>query len=139
MEASKLRFSVLQNAANVKRANEVALKANIEQAENGDMIGFFRMADRYKKGDGVEKDLAKAKIYLDKALVLSNAFEEQLLILKKNKEQAQLEKKIEWARDQANKGNFSGMVFLGKCYRDGIGFEKNIEKQQNVHLLMKKK
>lgn len=43
------------------------LKLNQEQAANGDEYGLFRMGERYLNGDGVEKDLVKARDYLSKA------------------------------------------------------------------------
>jgi len=33
----------------------------------GDMFGLLRMGERYRDGDGVEKDLGKAREYLQKA------------------------------------------------------------------------
>lgn len=44
-----------------------ALKANQQAAERGDAYGLLRMGERYRDGDGVEKDLSKARDYLQKA------------------------------------------------------------------------
>lgn len=44
-----------------------ALQSNIESASKGDAYGLLRMGERYRDGDGVEKDLVKAKSYLEKA------------------------------------------------------------------------
>jgi len=44
-----------------------ALQANQEAAAKGDSFGLLRMGQRYRDGDGVEKDLSKAKEYLQKA------------------------------------------------------------------------
>ena len=44
-----------------------ALQANQDAAAKGDSFGLLRMGERYRDGDGVEKDLAKAKEYLQKA------------------------------------------------------------------------
>lgn len=49
-------------------AKLLALKSNQELAAKGDTYGLLRMGERYRDGDGVEKDLAKAKIYLQKAV-----------------------------------------------------------------------
>ena len=43
------------------------LKSNQDLAEKGDAYGLLRMGERYRDGNGVEKDLAKAKDYLTKA------------------------------------------------------------------------
>lgn len=48
-------------------ANTAALKSNQEAAAKGDAYGLLRMGERYLKGDGVEKDLAKARQYLQRA------------------------------------------------------------------------
>jgi hypothetical protein len=40
---------------------------NQRQADKGDTYGLLRMGERYRDGDGVEKDLAKAKDYFTKA------------------------------------------------------------------------
>jgi hypothetical protein len=45
-----------------------ALRYNQEQAAKGDGYGLLRMAERYRDGDGVEKDLTKAKEYFNKAI-----------------------------------------------------------------------
>jgi TPR repeat protein len=44
-----------------------ALKYNEDMADKGDAYGLCRMGERYRDGDGVPKDLAKAKIYFSKA------------------------------------------------------------------------
>ncbi len=48
-------------------AKVAALKSNQDQAAKGDSYGLLRMGERYRDGDGVEKDLAKAKDCLTKA------------------------------------------------------------------------
>lgn len=53
--------------AKAKEAAENALKMNLDLAAKGDAYGLLRMGERYRDGDGVEKDLAKAKDYLQKA------------------------------------------------------------------------
>ena len=54
-------------AALKKAASDRALKSNQDDAAKGDSFGLMRMGERYRDGDGVEKDLAKAKEYLQKA------------------------------------------------------------------------
>lgn len=51
-----------------KIANERALKYNQEQADKGDPFGLIRMGERYRDGDGVPKNLAKARDYFTKAI-----------------------------------------------------------------------
>ncbi|MGA3145362.1 MAG: hypothetical protein ABSF10_20365 [Verrucomicrobiota bacterium] len=52
-----------------KKANEEkGLKYNQELAAKGDSYGLLRMGERYRDGDGVPKDLAKARDYFTKAV-----------------------------------------------------------------------
>lgn len=44
-----------------------ALKANQDAADKGDSYGQFRMGERYRDGDGVAKDPAKAREYFAQA------------------------------------------------------------------------
>lgn len=56
-----------------KAAGDAAtLKFYQEQAEKGDAYGQYRMGIRYLEGDGVPKDLAKARDYLSKAAAQGN-------------------------------------------------------------------
>ena len=49
-------------------AVERALKSNQDAAAKGDSFGLMHMGERYRDGDGVEKDTVKAKEYLQKAV-----------------------------------------------------------------------
>lgn len=44
-----------------------ALRMNQDAAEKGDAYGLLRMGERYRDGEGVKKDTAKAKEYLQRA------------------------------------------------------------------------
>jgi len=50
-----------------ENAKKSALKYNQDAADKGDAYGLLRMGERYRYGEGVPKDLAKAKDYLTKA------------------------------------------------------------------------
>jgi hypothetical protein len=50
-------------------ATAKVLKINQDAADKGDMYGLLRMGERYRDGDGVTKDLTKARDYLTKAAV----------------------------------------------------------------------
>jgi hypothetical protein len=50
-----------------KESDAKALKWNQDQAAKGDEYGQLRMGERYLTGDGVEKDLDKAREYFSKA------------------------------------------------------------------------
>lgn len=69
-------------AAEAKRKDEAAaktLKWNQEQADAGDEYGELRMGERYLTGDGVEKDAARAREYLQKASAQGNKEATELL------------------------------------------------------------
>lgn len=67
-EASAAKAALAKAALEKKQATLAkVVKFNQEQADKGDVIGLLRMGERYRDGDGVEKDLAKAKAYLQKA------------------------------------------------------------------------
>jgi hypothetical protein len=51
-----------------KSSDEKALKYNQDQADKGDAYGLLRMGERYRDGDGVPKDLVKARDYFSKAV-----------------------------------------------------------------------
>jgi TPR repeat protein len=58
----------IQNQAAKEHAAEIALKSNQDAAAKGDVYGLLRMGERFRDGDGVEKDLVKARDYLQKAV-----------------------------------------------------------------------
>jgi hypothetical protein len=56
-------------AADKKVAGDAkALNWNMEQAAKGEAYGLLRMGQRYRDGDGVQKDAAKAREYFTKAV-----------------------------------------------------------------------
>jgi hypothetical protein len=63
VEKDKQRKDLIKETARKK-----ALQWNQEQADKGDDYGLFRMGERYRDGDGVPKDLTKAREYLTKAV-----------------------------------------------------------------------
>jgi len=57
----------IKSAEQKKLAEARALQSNQAAAAKGDLFGLMRMGERYRDGDGVEKDLGKARDYLQKA------------------------------------------------------------------------
>ena len=55
-----------------KEAQAKVLKYNEEKAASGDPFALKRLGEVYRDGDGVEKDLAKAKDYFAKAAAAGN-------------------------------------------------------------------
>jgi len=69
IEAAR-KIAAAKKIADAKRATagaELALKSNQDAAAAGDAYGLLRMGERYRDGEGVERDLAKAREYLAKA------------------------------------------------------------------------
>lgn len=63
----KHRVAMEKAVAVKKAAQDKALKFNQDLAAKGDAYGLLRMGERYRDGDGVTKDLTKARDYLTKA------------------------------------------------------------------------
>lgn len=59
--------------AEKKATTALAVAFNQRQADQGDAYGLLRMGERYRDGEGVPKDLAKAKEYFSKAEVAGSA------------------------------------------------------------------
>jgi TPR repeat protein len=53
--------------ATLAKAAVKALQENQQLADQGDVYGQLRMGERYLTGDGVEKDLVRARKYLQLA------------------------------------------------------------------------
>jgi TPR repeat protein len=62
-----------QAEAPKQAAADKALKFNQAQADKGDAYGLLRMGERYLNGEGVPKDLDKAREYLTKAAQAGSA------------------------------------------------------------------
>lgn len=68
--AKKLAAQREQQRIYLNQSN--AVRYNQELAAKGDEYGLLRMAERYRDGDGVEKDLTKAKEYFNKAIAVGS-------------------------------------------------------------------
>jgi hypothetical protein len=68
-QVAEQRRAAGERAAAVKKATQdKVLKWHLEQAEKGDSYGLFRMGEHYRDGDGVPRDLDKAREYFTKAV-----------------------------------------------------------------------
>ena len=64
----KTKMEAKAKAAGQKQAATArALQSNQAAAAKGDSFGLLRMGERYRDGEGVEKDFTKARDYLQKA------------------------------------------------------------------------
>jgi TPR repeat protein len=109
-------------------AAALALKRNQEQADEGDPAALHRMGERYRDGDGVKKDLAKAAEYFKKADVAAEAMAKRINEENKLKEQAAKQQNFIRILVSADRGSLDSMIHVGKCYRDGDGVEKDLNK-----------
>jgi hypothetical protein len=68
-KAAAIQAAQKAKAAAVKKASaDRALQFNQDLAAKGDSFGLLRMGERYRDGDGVEKDLVKSRGYFTKAV-----------------------------------------------------------------------
>jgi hypothetical protein len=98
------------------------------QADKGDPVALLRMGEHYRDGKGVEKDSAKADEYFKKADEATAAEEKQINEENKRNEQAAKQQKFIRILDCADRGSLECMIKAGKCYRDGDGVEKDLNK-----------
>jgi hypothetical protein len=68
----QIKAIAVRNEKEKRTGEAAALKWNQSQADKGDAYGELRMGERYLKGDGVEKDLLKAKDYFSKSAAQGN-------------------------------------------------------------------
>ena len=66
-EQAQLAEQRAQKAAQKADALARVLKLNQDAANKGDSFGLMRMGERYRDGEGVEKDLTKAREYFQKS------------------------------------------------------------------------
>jgi hypothetical protein len=62
-----LKVTIEAASTKNKATQDKVLKFNQEQADKGNVYGLLRMGERYRDGDGVQKDLNKAREYLTKS------------------------------------------------------------------------
>ena len=108
------------------------VKKDQEQADEGDSIALRRMGNRYRDGNGVERDSAKAAEYYKKADESIEAKVKKLAEEQRQKELEEQQQRIATYETLSNKGSVTAMIALGKCYRDGNGAEKNLQKAKEI-------
>src|SRR5689334_19108848 len=101
-----------------------------KSAENGDKIAMFNLANRYRDGEGTEKNLEKAFHWYQKAA--ENGEEKSMYILATCYDNGEgteknLEKAFHWYQKSAENGYEIAMFRLAVCYYNGEGTEKNLE------------
>lgn len=112
----------------LKTNQDMALKNNQEQADKDDPAALRRMGERYRDGDGVVTNLATAAEYFKKADEAREVMVRKIIAENDAKEQAAKVQKFNVNLILADKGQLVSMIFVGMCYRDGEGVEKNLDK-----------
>jgi len=111
------------NAAMQKiiEAKGLWLRTLQKQADKGDYEALLRMGRLYKDGDDVAKNSTKADEYYKKADEAKKAIDHL------NGEAAK-QQKFNLNLGLAGQGQIQSIIFVGKCYRDGEGVEKDLNK-----------
>ena len=125
---AQLKYSKLAKNKSVKIGNERALKANTESAEKGETYGLRRMAERYSKGDGVEKNLKKAEELFKKAEEAGLSEESKSLAARQIHEENADKQNFELAQRATDNGSYTSAATLARYYRDGKGTDKDLKK-----------
>ena len=112
----------------LKTTQDLALKSNQEQADKGDPFALRRMGERYRDGLGVEANLTKAAEYFKEADEAHEAMVKKIIEENDLKEQSAKQQKFNTNLVLADKGQIISMIVVGKCYRDGEGVEKDLNK-----------
>jgi hypothetical protein len=107
---------------------EKVLALDQAQADKGDPVALLHMGERYRDGNGVEKDSAKANEYFKKADEATAAEEKRINEENKRNEQAAKQQRFIRILSLADRGSTESMISAGKCYRDGDGVEKDLNK-----------
>ncbi|POG66371.1 hypothetical protein GLOIN_2v1879909 [Rhizophagus irregularis DAOM 181602=DAOM 197198] len=99
--------------------------------ENGDKVAMFNLANKYKDGEGTEKNLEKA-FHLYQKAAKKNHTEAMFNLAKRyyNGEgtEKNLEKAFHWCQKAAENDHINAMNDLAIYYNNGKGTEKNLEK-----------
>ncbi len=135
-EAERVRIEAERIAKLVAIEAEKAKKFERQKdlAEQGDALAMRRLGEFYRDGYGVKKDAAKATEYFTKSdetleaeaqrVAKENALKE--LAIQKQK----FLKNLELA-DMHDNG--ASALYVEKCYREGIGVEKDLAKADAYH------
>ncbi|HEV2695574.1 MAG TPA: tetratricopeptide repeat protein [Verrucomicrobiae bacterium] len=116
------------------KADQDKMKKDVDLAGKGDVFALRRLGDRYHNGVGVEKDLAMANKYYDRATELSEAEAEKDAKNADIKQQEALKQKFLINLELADKqDNVTSALYVEKCYRNGIGTEIDTVKADAYH------
>ena len=102
----------------------------LKSAEKGNTSGMWRLADCYKMGKGVERNLRMSfEWYKQSADKGSSEGQWKLGTCYFNGEgiEKNYQIAVEWFEKAASSGDCDGLWRLGHCYQNGLGIEKNAD------------
>ena len=100
-------------------------------AKKGHAEAEFKVGEMYETGFGVKKDLAEAKVWVDKAAAQGHetaGFKLLYWDMQKNGLKGENKEEFAQLRTKANANNSQAMYYLGKMYAYGVGVKKNYDK-----------
>jgi TPR repeat protein len=103
-------------------------------AEQGDALAMQHLGEFYRDGYGVKKDTAKATEYFAKSEETLEAEAQRIAKETALKELALQKQKFLKNLELADKrDNGASALYVEKCYREGIGVEKDLTKAEAYH------
>eukprot|EP01080_Neovahlkampfia_damariscottae_P010988 gene10988-3694_t len=101
------------------------IKSLDEDVNKKNSIAFHNIASYYQRGLYVQKDLKKAREYLEKGVSMNDSFCEYFLginLLKENSKRA-----IELLKNSSKKGNIQATIKLGKLFFEKKEYKKSLD------------
>jgi hypothetical protein len=121
-------------AEKMRLATEQALEYDLAYADKDNIDALRRMEERYRDGDGVEADTNKAAEYNKKYEMMFQTEADRITERARIAEQEALRQKFLKNLVLADKyNNVQSFLYLEKCYRYGIGTEKDSDKADACH------
>jgi len=110
----------------------------LEKCSHDDRLQY-RLGWMLLNGIGVEKDIPKAKKYLENAAAVGNPFacyqSAKLILSEESPEPEQVEKALAFLKKSVEAGNSSAEYFLGKLYERGHHVPKNAAEAVRLYAL----
>ncbi len=133
-ERARLEAERIAKLAAIEEEKTKKFEHQKELADKGGMFALRRTAEYYRDGYGVKKDATKAAEYFAKEEAASAAEDQRFAKESAIKEQALQKQKFLKNLELADKhDNGVSALYVEKCYREGIGVEKDLTKADEYH------
>ena len=134
VERARIEAERIAKLAAIEEEKTKKFERQKELADKGDIFALRRMAEYYRDGYGVKKDATKAEEYFSKADEAYAAEEVRVAKESALKEMAFQKQKFFKNLELADKhDNGVSALYVEKCYREGIGVEKDLTKADEYH------